>query len=192
MGVIMKRIVFYMFFTLLIILFSSCAPAAKGELQSEQTPEQEETIPDEEAVVTDNMVKIEEVEEVLQTVEPKKIDIEDDSKQEILKRIASVTYIIKNGDYLFKLASESGLYVWQIADLNSISNPSLIIVNQPIEIPDEKQDTQRLQGNYYRIDIGDSLYKIAKSFNTTIEDLQKIAGISDPNYIKAGDLIQVR
>lgn len=180
----MKKIRALFLITLVALFLASCASTPKAE----DVDEEPEVVETQEA--EDDVVEVTQTDEVTQTVEPKSTNIEDDTKNEILRKIASVTYIVKYGDNLYKLAIDSDLYVWQIADLNYIDNPALILENQALEIPDSKQDPNRYQGDYYKIDIGDTLYELAQMLGTTIEDLQAINDISDVNQIKAGTLIK--
>lgn len=44
---------------------------------------------------------------------------------------------------------------------------------------------------YYIVQKDDTLCKIAKKFNTTVEEIAKINGITNIDYIKKGDIIQI-
>ena len=46
------------------------------------------------------------------------------------------TYVVRRGDTLSSIALRFGVSAWSIAQLNSISNPSLIYVGQVLRIPD--------------------------------------------------------
>lgn len=47
-------------------------------------------------------------------------------------------------------------------------------------------------GDYYIVQRGDSLSKIAKSFNTTVKELTKLNGLQNQNLIRVGQQLKVR
>lgn len=49
--------------------------------------------------------------------------------------VSGQTYVVKRGDTLSAIALRYGVSVWAIAQLNAISNPSLIYVGQVLRIP---------------------------------------------------------
>ena len=99
-------------------------------------------------------------------------------------------YKVVSGDNLTKIAKANNTTVNELVQLNGIKNPNLIYVGQEIKIPVEEAAPAPAAPSYatttYKIKPGDNLTKIAKEFNTTVEELVKLNGIANPNLIIAG------
>jgi len=67
----------------------------------------------------------------------------------------------------------------------SIENPD--INPKPIELPGQKKTMYAS----HKVQQGDTLSKIAKKYNTTVEDLVALNSISNPSNIQAGQLLDV-
>lgn len=97
----------------------------------------------------------------------------------------SESYIVQSGDTLTGIAARFGLTLQQLVAANpQIPNPDRIYPGQRINIP---------SGTFliYTVQSGDTLYKIAQRFNTTIGALiQSNPGIN-PNLIYPGQQIKV-
>lgn len=50
--------------------------------------------------------------------------------------MATVTYTVKSGDTLSKIAAQFGVSVATITAANGITNPNLVMTGQPLTIPD--------------------------------------------------------
>lgn len=102
------------------------------------------------------------------------------------------TYTIKRGDNLWKIANKYNTTVKKLAILNGIRNVNRIYVNQKIKIPINLDI-----GNYdcghciYTVKKGDTLYKIAKKHNKTIEEIAKLNEIKNVNYIYVGQRLRI-
>jgi lysozyme len=105
-----------------------------------------------------------------------------------------ITYVVKRGDTLTKLARRYGTTINKIVQLNNIQNPNLIYVGQKLII-DISQSGNNIIGNspvYYRVRRGDSLWRIAKRYNTTVYNLVQLNNIPNPNRIYVGQVILIR
>lgn len=105
-----------------------------------------------------------------------------------------ITYVVKRGDTLTKLAIRYGTTINKIVQLNNIQNPNLIYVGQRLII-DISQSSNNIIGNspvYYRVRRGDSLWRIAKRYNTTVYNLVRLNNIPNPNRIYVGQVILIR
>lgn len=87
------------------------------------------------------------------------------------------TYIVKKGDTLYSIAKKYQTTVDQIKKLNNLSNNNLSI-NQTLKIPKQEIITPstELTDDYdiYIVKKGDSLYKIAKSYDITVSKLKEM------------------
>ena len=102
-------------------------------------------------------------------------------------------YMVKRGDTLARIAAMHGISISMILQNNIICNPNLILVDQPIYIPDNGIDYGRVGGGpYYVVQYGDTLSCIAAQFNKTITSLAATNQISNINQIFVGDELLIR
>lgn len=80
-----------------------------------------------------------------------------------------VNYTVKKGDNLYSIATEYGVSVETIKQINNLTN-NLLSIGQVLKIP-----TKNIEIGYkeYEVKAGDSLYSIAQKFNTTVNDIIK-------------------
>lgn len=96
-------------------------------------------------------------------------------------------YIVESGDTLFEITRRFGTTVPAILEANVICNPDLIFVGQPLIIPRPGLELPKAGGGpYYVVLPGDTLWCLAREFNTTISVLAAINQIPNPNLIFAG------
>ena len=100
-----------------------------------------------------------------------------------------IEYKVKKGDTLSKIALLYHIPLGDLANYNHITNPNKIYINQIIKIPQTKNNSN--PSNYYIIKKGDTLSKIAKENNTTVENLAKINQIQNPNLIYVGQKLKI-
>lgn len=83
-------------------------------------------------------------------------------------------YVVKKGDSLYKIAKEYDTTINELIKLNNLSNTNLSI-GQILKIPTVKSE----EPDYlYTVKSGDSLYKIAREYNTTVDELMKLNNLS--------------
>ncbi len=116
---------------------------------------------------------------------------------------AGATYVVQQGDTLFKIATRFNLTTKQLADANGITNTALIYTGQTLKIPGTStanppaasptpQPTAILQSTgTYTVQVGDTLNKIATRFNTTINALMRLNNITDANIVFVGQVLKV-
>ncbi len=91
-----------------------------------------------------------------------------------------IKYTVKEGDNLYEIAKKYGTTVNDIKKLNNLQNDNLAI-NQTLIIKpnDTSNSTNNLQ-NTYTVKKGDSIYSIAKKFNTTPETIIDANNLTSP------------
>ena len=82
----------------------------------------------------------------------------------------SNTYIVKKGDSLYSIAKKFNTNVEVLKKLNNLNNNSLSI-DQKLKVP--VTDSNISTNQTYIVKKGDSLYSIAKKFNTTVNNIKK-------------------
>ena len=81
-------------------------------------------------------------------------------------------YVVKSGDTLWSIARNNNTTVDNIKTLNNLKNNTLT-VGQRLIIRNTTSSTPN-NGNYYTVVKGDSLYKIANKYNTTVDKLKTL------------------
>ena len=82
-------------------------------------------------------------------------------------------YIVKKGDSLYKIAQNHDTTVSEIMSLNNLTSTNLSI-GQVLNIP-----TNLVSENIYIVKKGDSLYKIAQNYNTTISQIMDLNNLTN-------------
>lgn len=101
--------------------------------------------------------------------------------------------IIPRGATLSELAIEYNTTIARLVELNNISNPNLIYAGETLVIPIASQESNAngVKTIPYVVQSGDTLSKIAREFDTTVEILASINNISNVNLIFTGELLYV-
>ena len=97
---------------------------------------------------------------------------------------ASITYTVKKGDNLYNIAKLYNTSALNIMKLNNLSSDKLSI-GQVLKIP-----TSSTTSTIYTVQKGDSLYSIAKKFNTTADSIKSKNGLSS-NLISIGQKLKI-
>lgn len=93
---------------------------------------------------------------------------------------AATTYTVQRGDTLFLIARKYNVTVDSLREANNIWTNTLL-VGQKLIIPDSRES---LSGNTYTVKSGDTLYLIARRFNTTVDAIRRANNIwSDVLYV---------
>lgn len=94
-----------------------------------------------------------------------------------------VVYKVNKGDTLYGIAKEFGVTVQELIDFNQLSSSTLSI-GQELLIPIASESEN--ETNYYIVQAGDSLYSIAKRFNTTVDEIIKSNNLTS-TLLQIGD-----
>lgn len=97
----------------------------------------------------------------------------------------SDTYIVQKGDSLYSIAREFNTTVDTLKELNNLKN-NLLSIGQVLKIP----AFQTLETTY-TVEKGDSLYSIARKFDTTVDRLKQLNNLSS-NLLSIGQILIVR
>ena len=106
--------------------------------------------------------------------------------------VSTNTYIVKSGDSLYSIARKFNTTVDELKRLNNLSSNLLNIgqvlrlpTGKPIQPPVVPSDTDN-----YIVKSGDSLYKIANAYNTTVDELKSLNNLSS-NILSIGQVLKV-
>ncbi|MDT0193047.1 MULTISPECIES: LysM peptidoglycan-binding domain-containing protein [unclassified Exiguobacterium] len=99
------------------------------------------------------------------------------------------TYTVKSGDTLYSIARTYGVTVSALAAANNITNYSLIYVGQVLIIPGTTVTPPPSTTVKYTVKSGDTLYKIATMYNTTVAKIAAANNITNVNSIYVGQVL---
>ncbi len=101
-------------------------------------------------------------------------------------------YTVKAGDTLYNLSQRFNTSVSAIIAVNPGINPNALQIGQTVCIPGNRPGRPCPVGSFpYFIKAGDTLYKIAQQFNTTVEAITTLNPGIDPNKLQVGQEICV-
>ena len=89
------------------------------------------------------------------------------------------TYTVKAGDTLYGISNQYGVSAKELADLNNV-NATTLKIGQVLKIP-TNSGTNPSNIFIYTVKKGDSLYNIAKRYNTTVKDIIALNGLKNTN-----------
>ena len=98
------------------------------------------------------------------------------------------TYTVKPGDTLYGISNQFGVSVTELARLNNISG-STIKVGQTLKIPSSSgtnPDTMFM----YTVKKGDTLYKIALTYNTTVQKIMDLNNLKSTS-LSIGQVLRI-
>lgn len=93
-------------------------------------------------------------------------------------------YKVQSGDNLYDLAKKFGTSVSELKDLNNLKSDSLSI-NQELKVP-----AVNIGETTYTVKSGDSLYSVAKKFNTSVDSLKKKNGLGS-TMLSIGQVLKI-
>ncbi|MGA9466447.1 MAG: LysM peptidoglycan-binding domain-containing protein, partial [Exiguobacterium marinum] len=103
----------------------------------------------------------------------------------------TVKYTVKSGDTLYKIATMYNTTVAKIAAANNITNVNLISVGQMLIIPGTTVTPPPATTVKYTVKSGDTLYKIATMYNTTVAKIAAANNITNVNLISVGQVLTI-
>ena len=101
-------------------------------------------------------------------------------------------YIVKSGDSLYSIARKYNTTADELKKLNNLSS-NVLNIGQVLKIPSsESNNTGSNTGttNTYVVKSGESLYSIARKYNTTVDELKKLNNLSS-NVLSIGQVLKI-
>lgn len=98
------------------------------------------------------------------------------------------TYTVKVGDTLYGISNQFGVSVTELANLNNVKAENLQI-GQVLKIP-SSSGTNPDAMFMYTVKKGDSLYSVAKKYNTTVTDLINLNNLKS-NNLAIGQVLRI-
>lgn len=97
-------------------------------------------------------------------------------------------YQVQNEDTLASVASKLGISVTNLASLNGLMVSAVLVPGQYIIIPNNSGNEYF---DMYLIQKGDTIYELARKYNTDPSSLLRLNGLSNTDIIYPGDEILV-
>lgn len=108
-----------------------------------------------------------------------------DKANNVEKEENTISYTVQKGDSLYSIARKYDTTIDRIKDLNNLTT-NLLSIGQVLLIPtDTNLETT------YTVQKGDSLYSIAKKYNTTVDRLKQLNNLTS-NLLSIGQMLIVR
>ena len=103
----------------------------------------------------------------------------------------SNSYVVQRGDSLYSIARKYNTTVGELMDLNNLTSTSLQ-VGQILKLPNSENNgtTTPSNENTYKVVSGDSLYSIARKYNTTVDELKRLNNLTS-NTLSIGQVLKV-
>ncbi|ANU10225.1 polysaccharide deacetylase [Planococcus antarcticus DSM 14505] len=99
-------------------------------------------------------------------------------------------YTVKAGDTLYSIAKKYNVTVAALAKANNIINYNLIQVGQVLTIPNQTT-APPVTSVKYTVKAGDTLYSIARTYNTTVSIIAAANKITNVNAISVGQVLVI-
>jgi len=100
------------------------------------------------------------------------------------------TYTVRDGDTLTAIASQTGVPATELAQANGITDPNRIQAGAALTVP-QPAPAPASESGPYSVRTGDTLTGIASRLGVSSAELARANGITDPNHIEVGQILQM-
>ena len=101
------------------------------------------------------------------------------------------TYIVKKGDSLYSIANKYNTTVDELKRINNLTS-NILSIGQVLKLPSDKvSDIEKEENTIsYTVQKGDSLYSIARKYDTTIDRIKKLNNLTT-NLLSIGQVLLI-
>ena len=106
-----------------------------------------------------------------------------------------ITYTVKSGDSLWKIANSYGISVDKIKSANNLTS-DVLSIGQKLLIPVSDTNVEEVNppindmGVSYVVVKGDNLYSIANKYGVSVDDIKKLNNLNS-NTLQIGQIIKI-
>ena len=94
------------------------------------------------------------------------------------------TYEVKKGDSIYSISRKFNITPNELININNLSN-TVLQLGQILKVPNNQE-----QQKEYKVVFGDSLYSIARKFNTTVDELKQINNLTS-TLLSVGQILKI-
>ena len=100
-------------------------------------------------------------------------------------------YIVKKGDSLYSIANKYNTTVEELKRINNLTS-NILSIGQVLKLPSDKASNVEKEENNisYTVQKGDSLYSIARKYDTTIDRIKKLNNLTT-NLLSIGQVLLI-
>lgn len=100
-------------------------------------------------------------------------------------------YIVKKGDSLYSIANKYNTTVEELKRINNLTS-NILSIGQVLKLPSDKANNVEKEENTisYTVQKGDSLYSIARKYDTTIDRIKKLNNLTT-NLLSIGQVLLI-
>ncbi|MGM0883137.1 MAG: LysM peptidoglycan-binding domain-containing protein [Bacillota bacterium] len=102
----------------------------------------------------------------------------------------TIDYTVISGDTLWKIAAKFNTTVSKMVTINNLDPNKYLYVGQKLKIPAVKT-VEPVQPSTYKVQTGDTLWKIAQKFGTTIAAFVSANGLDPAKYLQVGQTLTI-
>ena len=107
-----------------------------------------------------------------------------------LKVNAETKILAKSGDTLIKLSKQYGVPLKELMYKNNFNDANKLIEGETIVIPIKNNGRNNLDKHItYKVEVGDTLYKIARNYKISLKEIIAINNLSNDPYLKINQII---
>ncbi|MCS7203949.1 MAG: LysM peptidoglycan-binding domain-containing protein [Thermodesulfovibrio sp.] len=106
------------------------------------------------------------------------------------------SYVVKKGDNIWKISKKFNVTVEDIKKANNLRNNKLkvgmeLVIPTKNKIAKQNKKIKKEDYQFYTVKKGDTLYRIAKKYNISVEDLKSLNNLTE-NNLKIGQKLIVK
>ncbi len=90
------------------------------------------------------------------------------------------TYTVKSGDTLYRIASQNNTTVQTLKELNNLTS-DILTIGQVLKLPTTEIIELPMTTTTYTVKKGDTLYAIAKKYDTTVDIIKQLNNLTSNN-----------
>lgn len=107
-------------------------------------------------------------------------------------------YTVQKGDTYYSISKKYNITLQELYSTNGIDSSDVLKVGQVLKIPGKTSSStsstvsaSASKTTSYTVVSGDTLYSISKKYNTTVDNLRSLNGLTESSVLKVGQVLKV-